>query len=94
VDFGLIVACTRTGLRGFKYRVAEALTLSTYRASVDLVVDRVREREKQRDTGLGAPPCLPVHLPPPEVIGESGVYTGESVAIRGACVRNRRPRAP
>jgi hypothetical protein len=40
----LMVACTWTGLRGFKYRVAEALILSTYCASIDLVVDRVREK--------------------------------------------------
>jgi hypothetical protein len=41
----LMVAWIGTGLRGFKYRVAEALILSTYRAFVDLVVDRVRERK-------------------------------------------------
>ena len=60
MDFGLIVACTRTGLRGFKYRVAEALTLSTYRASVDLVVDRVREREAEgHGIGGAAMPSRP-----------------------------------
>ena len=48
----LMVACIGTGLRGFKYRVSEALTLSTYHASVDLVMDRVRER-KAEGSGIG-----------------------------------------
>jgi hypothetical protein len=67
----LMVACTWTDLWGFKYRVAEALTLSTYRASIDLVVDRVRER-KAEEARLGAPPCLPIHSLPPEVVGGVG----------------------
>ena len=40
--------CVRlAGPRGFKYPLAEALTLSTYRASVDLIMDRVRERKAE-----------------------------------------------